>query len=281
MANYRQVNTFFWDDPYIENLCTDGKLLFVYLITTPLTNIAGSFEITLKKMHDHTDISKEKICDLLKRFEADGKCIYRDHWMFVCNTIDHQHWETHAKIRKGIETIILASPQWVKDRVCIGYEWLSHLKEKNRKESNSSLRDDADASRSDETDESKTRETAETPEEPEKTKQKRGTRIPDPFLVTKDMQTWVAAECPNTDWRTETKKFSNHYRSATGRSATKLNWEMTWENWMLNARDRYGPSKNHHGTDQRNSRPTSADRIAESRSSIAERYESETQTTEP
>src|SRR6185369_3132010 len=128
MANYRQVNTFFWDDPYIEDLCPNGKLLFIYLITTPLTNIAGSFEITLKKMHEHTSIPRDTISDLLKRFEADGKCIYKGNWMLVINTIEHQHWDTHETIRKGIITLVVASPAWVIDRLCIAYECLSYVK---------------------------------------------------------------------------------------------------------------------------------------------------------
>jgi hypothetical protein len=127
MAKGRYVNTFFWDDPYIEDLCPHGKLLFVYLITTPLTNIAGSFEITLKKMHEHTGIPRDTISDLLKRFEADGKFMYRGNWMLAVNAIEHQSWETHETIRKGIETIVSRSPDWVKHRLCIVYEWLSHL----------------------------------------------------------------------------------------------------------------------------------------------------------
>lgn len=127
MAKQRYINTFFWDDPYIEELGPTGKLLFIYLITTPLTNIAGSFEITIKKMSDHTGIGRDEITDLLKQFEADGKVIYRDRWMLVVNTIEHQHWRTHGTIKSGIITIVEASPQWVKDRLGVAYGWLSHL----------------------------------------------------------------------------------------------------------------------------------------------------------
>src|SRR3954462_3989070 len=102
-GNHRYVNTFFWDDPYIEDLCLEGKLLFIYLITTPLTNIAGSFEITLKRMAEHTGITREKIRDLLGRFEADGKCIYRDNWMLTVNTAKHQ--SSSPGVQTGIEKI--------------------------------------------------------------------------------------------------------------------------------------------------------------------------------
>lgn len=122
-AKVRQVNTFFWDDPYIEDLCSNGKLLFLYLITTPLTNIAGSFEITLAKMTHHTGIERSEVENLLKRFEADEKFIYRDKWMLAVNAIDHQSL-TNPQIRKGIATIIAKSPRWVIDRTCMTHTWL-------------------------------------------------------------------------------------------------------------------------------------------------------------
>lgn len=116
MAKQRYINTFFWDDPYIEDLDPAGKLLFIYLITTPLTNIAGSFEITIKKMADHTGLGRDTIGDLLKQFEADGKFIYRRPWMLAINAIDHQN-TNNPQIRTGIAAIIDASPEWVKNAV--------------------------------------------------------------------------------------------------------------------------------------------------------------------
>jgi hypothetical protein len=122
-AKVRQVNTFFWDDPYIEDLCSKGKLLFLYLITTPLTNIAGSFEITLAKMTHHTGLERSEVEDLLKRFEADGKFIYRDKWMLAVNAIEHQN-TNNPQIRQGIATIIARSPRWVIDKSCMTHTWL-------------------------------------------------------------------------------------------------------------------------------------------------------------
>jgi hypothetical protein len=69
---------------------------------------------------------------------------------------------------------------------------------------------------------------------------KRGRRIPVDFTVTPEMVAWANEHCPGIDGRTETQKFVNYWRSATGKGATKLDWELTWQNWLLNARDRYG-----------------------------------------
>jgi hypothetical protein len=64
---------------------------------------------------------------------------------------------------------------------------------------------------------------------------KRGTRIPGDFQVTPEMVTWSRRRCPNTDGRTETEKFINHWSNKPGREALKLDWTKAWQNWMLTA----------------------------------------------
>lgn len=123
MAKHRTVNTHFWDDSYIETLSPNEILLFLFLITNPQTNIAGSYEITITRMYERTRLSKTKIAEILKKFEADGKFIYKDNWMLAVNAISHQKTDVPT-ILKGIETIILDSPRWVIDRVLIDYQGL-------------------------------------------------------------------------------------------------------------------------------------------------------------
>lgn len=71
---------------------------------------------------------------------------------------------------------------------------------------------------------------------------KRGTRIPDDFMVTPDMVAWARERAPHVDGRYETEKFINHWSSKPGRDATKLDWVKTWKNWMLTAAER-APSR--------------------------------------
>lgn len=66
----------------------------------------------------------------------------------------------------------------------------------------------------------------------------RGTRLPTDFAVTAEMVDWARERVPHVDGRLETEKFINHWRSKTGRDATKLDWAATWRNWMLNAAER-------------------------------------------
>lgn len=65
---------------------------------------------------------------------------------------------------------------------------------------------------------------------------KRGTRIPEPFIVTAEMRAWAAKETPSLDVDDVTRRFVNYWRAAT-RNAAKLDWRATWENWLLKDND--------------------------------------------
>ena len=63
----------------------------------------------------------------------------------------------------------------------------------------------------------------------------RATRIPAGFGVSSDMQAWAAVRCPDVDTSLETEIFVNYWQAKGGSSAAKLDWILTWRNWMLKA----------------------------------------------
>lgn len=71
---------------------------------------------------------------------------------------------------------------------------------------------------------------------------KRGTRIPDDFAIDDEMRQWARSKCPGVALERETEKFANYWRSETGAKAAKLDWTLTWKNWILRAAD-YQPSR--------------------------------------
>lgn len=62
---------------------------------------------------------------------------------------------------------------------------------------------------------------------------KRGTRIPESFIVTAAMREWAAGRVPLVDVDSSTERFVNHWRAKSGKDATKLDWPATWRNWLL------------------------------------------------
>jgi len=76
---------------------------------------------------------------------------------------------------------------------------------------------------------------------PSATAAKRGTRIPENFAVTDDMVTWARQHAPNVDGRLETEIFVDYWRAKPGKDALKLNWVLTWKNWMRRTEQRSSP----------------------------------------
>lgn len=111
MAKNRYVNTHFWDDRYIRKLSPMDKLLFLYLITNPLANLAGIYEITLDRMAFDTGLKTDRVEKALKGFERDGKAFLFSECDFVVvkNTIKNQ--KLNDNMKKGIESLIPSWPQ--------------------------------------------------------------------------------------------------------------------------------------------------------------------------
>lgn len=67
-------------------------------------------------------------------------------------------------------------------------------------------------------------------------KPKRGTRLADDWFLPQPWGQWALDKHPH--WtpdvvRDEALKFANHWRSKSGRDATKRDWLATWQNWCM------------------------------------------------
>ncbi len=83
---------------------------------------------------------------------------------------------------------------------------------------------------------------------------KRGTRIPEQFIVTAEMRTWAAGRTPGVNVDASTEKFVNYWRAKSGAGATKRDWLATWNNWLISDYERL--------PQQRQPQPTAAQRAA-------------------
>lgn len=119
MAKTRMVNTRFWDDSYIDSLSPEEKLVFLYILTNPLTTIAGVYELSEKRASFDTGIGEGKIKRILMRFEADGKLIREGTWIGIVNFIKYQ--SLNPKVCKGILIELQNAPQRLIDRLTIDY----------------------------------------------------------------------------------------------------------------------------------------------------------------
>ena len=110
MATQRYISTSFWDDGWIQELDPSEKLLYLYLLTNPWTNIAGVYRLTVKRIHDDTGFNRDTVRMILDRFERKGKAMLFGEWIIIPSWPAHQKWQTKPNIRSGIESILRDLP---------------------------------------------------------------------------------------------------------------------------------------------------------------------------
>ncbi len=100
MSKKRYIDTKFWDDEYVIGLNCSEKLLFLYLLTNPITDICGIYEIHLRRISFDTDIDKKNVLKILEKFAADKKVFYINGWVYIKNFQKHQ--AINESIKQGI-----------------------------------------------------------------------------------------------------------------------------------------------------------------------------------
>ena len=111
----RSVNTRFWDDPFVEELSPSEKLLFLYLLTNPQTNLIGIYELTIKRITFDTGLTKETVSNGLERFAKASKAFYRGNYIILPNWLKNQRLNSNMKIAVMREFDVL--PKDLKDSI--------------------------------------------------------------------------------------------------------------------------------------------------------------------
>ncbi len=125
----RYVNTHFWGDNYICNLDPIEKLLFMYFLTNPFTNISGVYEINIRQVPLDTGIDKDMVLKILDRFQRDGKIYYYEGYIIIKNFTKHQA-QGSKTVLAGIHNNLQSLPENIKKFISEsveGIDTLSHL----------------------------------------------------------------------------------------------------------------------------------------------------------
>lgn len=105
MAIYRSVQMNFWTDTKIaDNFTTDEKLLYLYLLTNPHTNLCGCYEISINQMSAEIGFKKETIKRMLERLQNEHQSvIYSEETKEVLLLNWHKYnWTSSEKFKKPL-----------------------------------------------------------------------------------------------------------------------------------------------------------------------------------
>jgi hypothetical protein len=118
----RAVNTRFWEDPFIEGLNPTEKLLFLYLLTNPLTNLLGIYEITIKRICYDTGMTKESVEKGLKSFETVNKALIIDNYVVLPNFLKNQ--SLNENMKTGVVKLFKTLPNSLREKL-LGNDYLT------------------------------------------------------------------------------------------------------------------------------------------------------------
>lgn len=101
----RYVSTSFWDDEWVQTLTFTEKGLYLYLLTNPLTNIAGVYKITNRRIAFDTGLEEAEVEKIMGKFSEAHKAYRRGEFLIFPTWPRHQNYQ-NAKIYSGIKKIL-------------------------------------------------------------------------------------------------------------------------------------------------------------------------------
>lgn len=104
MSKQRVVKDEIWDDEWFYDLDPSEKLVWLFLLTNPRTNITGVFKINTRWIANLTGFDKDVIKTILTRFVDDGKIVYEDDWIALINFHKHLAYK-NPSVALGIKRL--------------------------------------------------------------------------------------------------------------------------------------------------------------------------------
>ena len=72
-SKQRYISTSFWDDRWISGLRPTDKLLYLYLLTNTLTNIAGVYKLSERRISFDTGLDMDMVREGIDTFKKAKK----------------------------------------------------------------------------------------------------------------------------------------------------------------------------------------------------------------
>lgn len=108
-SNKRYFNTFFFEDPYIEDLDFHTRYLYLTMILNPHNNLAGCYELSISKLINYTGMPEEKIRAGIQKLQEDKKILFSGNWLALKNFIKNN--ELNPNMCKNAFDVMKIAPK--------------------------------------------------------------------------------------------------------------------------------------------------------------------------
>lgn len=115
MSSNRYISTSFYDDAWVSELDPSEKFMYLYLITNALTNIAGVYKITKKRISFDTGFNIDTVSHILNRFESVKKACLCNEYMIIPSFPKNQ--SLNENMKKGLVDIVSKLPEEVLEKM--------------------------------------------------------------------------------------------------------------------------------------------------------------------
>ena len=109
----QNVKSLTWTDSRFKKLSRDGKLLWLYFMTSERSNMAGVFESSIDLIFDETGLDSAEFPVALKELAINGMAWHFNNYVILKNRWQYNNLE-NSKIVKGISNTIVDIPDSVK-----------------------------------------------------------------------------------------------------------------------------------------------------------------------
>jgi hypothetical protein len=124
MGKQRYVSTDIWDEGWFQEIGPSEKLFYIYLLTNTVTNIAGVYQISDRRIEFDTGIHRDDIKKMWIQFEEIKQAYRLDDWLIIPSWPSKQKWKERSKIKIGIDKILNELPTKISTQLkSLGYEY--------------------------------------------------------------------------------------------------------------------------------------------------------------
>ena len=109
----QNVKSLTWTDSRFKKLSRDGKLLWLYFMTSERSNMAGVFESSTDLIFDETGLDSAEFSAALKELAINRMSWHSNNYVILKNRWQYNNLE-NSKIVKGISNTIVDIPDSVK-----------------------------------------------------------------------------------------------------------------------------------------------------------------------
>lgn len=109
----RYIQTDIWDMPWFATLSLNAKLLYLYLLTNPRTNLSGVYQI----MDDRIkfDCKLKKLGEVMKELQDCREIVRSREWLIVLRYPEFQQWHDKPTIGRCIQNEIDSLPADIRE----------------------------------------------------------------------------------------------------------------------------------------------------------------------